>query len=71
MRVAIVIVLGALVSTLSLWYGHFRDVRFLREVIESEKDPFTKLRYQKVLCAYLTIVVLFLLGALLFFQATN
>jgi len=91
MRIAIVIVLGLLVSTLvmvanvlhygikrilrergypvSFWYGHFRDIRFLREVIDSEKDPFTKVRYQKVLYALVTAVILFLLSAGLFFQA--
>ena len=55
----------------SLWYGDFRDIRFLREVIAIEKDPFTKLRYQKVLYALVTTVVLFLLSALLFFQAIH
>ena len=55
----------------SLWYGDFRDIRFLREVIAIEKDPFTKLRYQKILYALVTTVVLFLLSALLFFQAIH
>ena len=55
----------------SLWYGHVRDIRFLREVIASENDPFTKLRYQKVLYALVTTLVLFLLSALLFFQAIH
>ena len=55
----------------SLWYGHFRDIRFFRETISSEKDPDTKLRYQKVLYALVTALVLFLMGAVLFFQAIH
>jgi len=55
----------------SLCYGHFRDIRFFRETISSEKDPDTKLRYQKVLYALVTALVLFLLSAVLFFQAIH
>jgi hypothetical protein len=52
----------------SWWYGHFRDIRLLREAIDNENDPFTKLRYQKVLYGYFASVALFLLSALLFMR---
>lgn len=50
------------------WQGFFREIRFLREVIENERDPVEKLRYRKVLYAYVSASVLFVWSGLLLIQ---
>jgi hypothetical protein len=48
----------------SFWWGHYRDIRFMREMIASEKDPTKKLRYQKILYGYFISMVVFILTGL-------
>ena len=55
----------------SLWWGHYRDIRFMREMIASEKDPTRKRGYQRILYGYFIFMVVFILAGLAVMQALN
>ena len=55
----------------SLWRGHFRDIRFMRDIIASEKDPTRKLRYEKILYGFFISLVVFILTVLVVMLSLN
>jgi|GEM_PF-3772492 hypothetical protein len=82
--VVLVVILAMLVNVLSygikvmlrrkgLKVSWFRlaEIGLLREAIANENDPFTKLRYRKVLYGYFASVALFLLCGLLLMQVLD
>ena len=55
----------------SFWWGHYRDIRFMREMIASEKDPTKRLRFQKILYGYFIFMVVFILTGLAIMLSLN